>query len=193
MSALSQGRNNNSQELGGKPPSCKGNQSPPPLSCSVYGHREMDFICTFWVAEGGRAVGGTSSPWPRPQEGLECLGRENPRSMCWLGVRVIVKRWAMLSQTWLRFLFAWSWFCQHPFGNGFTIQLLNEVGKSFSPACVGFFICKMRSLDWTGSRPEFKVSACSVTDKLCEPAAVPYIQASVSSLKFSAEYGQGRL
>lgn len=94
MSALSQGRNN-SQELGGKPPSCKGNQSPPPLSCSVYGHREMDFICTFWVAEGGRAVGGTSCPWPRPH-GLECLGRENPRSMCWLGVRVIVKRWAML-------------------------------------------------------------------------------------------------
>lgn len=70
MSALSQGRNN-SQELGGKPPSCKGDQSLPLFSCPVYSHREMGFICMSWVAEARRAIDGTSSPRLRLHESLK--------------------------------------------------------------------------------------------------------------------------
>lgn len=132
MSALSQGRNDNRQELSGKPPSFRGNQ---PSPCSIHGHRKMDFICTSWVTGDGRAVSGASFPKPRLHEGLEYLERENSKSMCWLGLRVILKRRDMLKSNFaeISFLLGAGLFDTRLEVSS-VHKLLNEVHKLFSPS-----------------------------------------------------------
>lgn len=50
------------------------------------------------------------------------LGKREPQKYVLVGSESNCEKMGYAKiQTWLRFLFAWSWFCEHPFGNGFTI------------------------------------------------------------------------